>query len=121
MAYTLIPDGYTLKKVTPLQAEAVNAKRRHDNTVAFLTNENTPLLIGGAAILALTPLLLDLVRNALAEAGTLIPDVEWEKVKSAALLGAGGQWILNKFQGLGNGELDLGLEELFKRYENDKP
>ena len=47
MAYALIPDGYSLKKVTKLQDHAVNAKRRHDNSEALLANPNTPLVIGG--------------------------------------------------------------------------
>ena len=47
MPYALIPDGYTLKKVTKLQKEAVNAKRRHDDVVALLNNPNTPVVIGG--------------------------------------------------------------------------
>ena len=47
MPYALIPDGYSLKKVTKLQKEAVNAKRRHDDVVALLDNPNTPLVVGG--------------------------------------------------------------------------
>jgi hypothetical protein len=47
MPYVLIPDGYSLKKVTKLQKEAVKAKRRHDDVVALLNNENTPLVVGG--------------------------------------------------------------------------
>jgi hypothetical protein len=47
MPYALIPDGYSLKKVTKLQKEAVNAKRRHDDVVALLNNPNTPVVIGG--------------------------------------------------------------------------
>ena len=47
MPYALIPDGYSLKKVTKLQKEAVNAKRRHDDFVAFLGNPNTPIVLGG--------------------------------------------------------------------------
>jgi hypothetical protein len=47
VAYALIPDGYSLKKVTKLQDKAVNAKRRHDNSEALLANPNTPLVIGG--------------------------------------------------------------------------
>jgi hypothetical protein len=47
MPYALIPDGYSLKKVTKLQKEAVNAKRRHDDVVALLNNPNTPLVVGG--------------------------------------------------------------------------
>ena len=47
MPYALIPDGYSLKKVTKLQEQAVNAKRRHDDVQAFIENENTPLVVGG--------------------------------------------------------------------------
>jgi hypothetical protein len=39
MAYALIPDGYSLKKVTKLQKRAVDEKRRHDNVMAFISNE----------------------------------------------------------------------------------
>ena len=48
MPHVLIPDGFTLKKVTKLQKEAVDAKRRHDDTIALLTNPNTPLVVGTA-------------------------------------------------------------------------
>jgi hypothetical protein len=47
MSYALIPDGYSLKKVTKAQKQAVTDKRRHDDIVAILSNENTPLVIGG--------------------------------------------------------------------------
>ena len=47
MAYALIPDGYSLKKVTKLQEQAVSAKRRHDDVEHLLANPNTPLVIGG--------------------------------------------------------------------------
>ena len=47
MPYALIPDGYSLKKVTKLQKEAVNAKRRHDDFLALLNNNNTPIVVGG--------------------------------------------------------------------------
>ena len=46
MAYALIPDGYTLKKVTKLQKQALDEKRTHDDTVALLNNPNTPLVVG---------------------------------------------------------------------------
>ena len=38
MPFALIPDGYSLKKVTKLQEKAVNDKRRHDNVVTILNN-----------------------------------------------------------------------------------
>ena len=48
MPYALIPDGYSLKQVTKLQKEAVDAKRRHDDIVALLNNPNTPVVVAGA-------------------------------------------------------------------------
>ena len=38
MSYALIPDGYSLKKVTKAQKQALNDKRRHDNVVALINN-----------------------------------------------------------------------------------
>jgi len=48
MPYVMIPDGFSLKKVTRAQKDAVDAKRRHDDVVALLNNPNTPLVIGSA-------------------------------------------------------------------------
>ena len=48
MPYALIPDGYSLKKVTKLEKQAVDDKRRHDDIVALLNNPNTPVVVGGA-------------------------------------------------------------------------
>ena len=48
MPFALIQDGYSLKKVTKLQKEAVDAKRRHDDVVALLNNPSTPIIVGGA-------------------------------------------------------------------------
>ena len=53
MPYALIPDGYSLKKVTKLQKQAINDKRRHDNVVAFIQNPELmkQIIITGAAFL----------------------------------------------------------------------
>ena len=53
MPYALIPDGYSLKKVTKLQKQALNDKRRHDNVVAFIQNPELmkQIIITGAAFL----------------------------------------------------------------------
>ena len=48
MPYVMIPDGFSLKKVTRAQKDAVDAKRRNDDVVALLNNPNTPLVIGSA-------------------------------------------------------------------------
>jgi len=54
MPYALIPDGYSLKKVTKLQKQALNDKRRHDNVVAFINNPELmkQIIITGFAFLA---------------------------------------------------------------------
>ena len=54
MPFALIPDGFSLKKVTKLQQKAVNDKRRHDNVMELLKNPTTlptlATIIGGALI-----------------------------------------------------------------------
>ena len=70
MAYALIPDGYSLKKVTKLQEQAVNAKRRHDNVEAFFANPNTPPLLQSVGLIAFTTILFDLILKGLQEQGT---------------------------------------------------
>jgi len=47
MAYVIIPDGYSLKKVTKAEQDVVNAYFRHENTNSLLENVNTPLVLGG--------------------------------------------------------------------------
>ena len=81
MPYALVPDNYTLKKVTPAQEAAVHSKRRHDDVVAFLSNENTPALLGGGALLALTPFLLDTLMELLEVDNILLTDKQKTKLK----------------------------------------
>ena len=54
MPYTLIPDGFTLKKVTTQQQDAVNRHRRHENVEALINNPEIikQLIITGVALLA---------------------------------------------------------------------
>ena len=53
MSYALIPDGYTLKKVTQAQKQALKDKRRHDNVEALIANPEIikQIIITGAAFL----------------------------------------------------------------------
>ena len=83
MPYALIPDGYSLKQVTKLQKQAVNDKRRHDNVVAFLSNDGTPALIGGGALLALTPFIIDALKESLEGQGIVLTDEQKANVKTA--------------------------------------
>ena len=86
MPYALIPDGYSLTKVTKLQKQAVNDKRRHDDVVAFLSNETTPLLVGGAGVLALSPILVKLFLEATEDIGVILSDDQKDKIKKAWLI-----------------------------------
>ena len=49
MPYALIPKDYTLEKVTRAQESAVRSKRRHDDIIAILSNENAALGITALA------------------------------------------------------------------------
>ena len=113
--YEAVPIDVELQKVTAGESAALSRHNRHENINTFLGNQNTPLLIGGAALLALTPILFDILRNIIADAGTVFTDVKWDEIKKGALLGGGTQLLFGD-----GGRLDLGLEELFKRYANDK-
>jgi len=54
MAYALIPDGFTLKKVNKGEQDAINAKRKHDNVTTVLSNPTAVKVLGaGAGALAL--------------------------------------------------------------------
>ena len=53
MSYALIPDGYSLKKGTKAQKQAVIDKRRHDNVVTLVNNPEIikQIIITGTALL----------------------------------------------------------------------
>ena len=64
MPYALIPDGYTLKKVTKTQEKAVKDLRRSEYIKELLDNETTlPLILGPVLVpiiaLAISELLKD--------------------------------------------------------------
>ena len=53
MPYALIPEGFTLKKVTKAQEQAVTSLRRSEYIKEIVNNETTlPLLIGGIFAIA---------------------------------------------------------------------
>ena len=55
MPFALIPDGFSLKKVTKLQEKAVKENRRHNNVVTVLNNPEIikQIIITGFAFLAI--------------------------------------------------------------------
>jgi citrate lyase synthetase len=101
MPYALIPDGYSLKKVTKLQKQAVNEKRRHDDVVAILSNENTPLVLAGVIAAILIPTIAQQVAT---DTGLSL-DIVTDSIKTAfyegTLLGKATQFV----QGLDLSEL----------------
>jgi len=58
MPYALIPKDYTLEKVTRAQESAVRSKRRHDDIIAILSNENAALGITALASIVASGALL---------------------------------------------------------------
>ena len=92
MPYALIPDGYSLKKVTKLQKEAVNAKRRHDDFVALLNNPSGPPTIAVGALIVATPIiiqaLLPLILEKLEQLGYQLTDQAKAEVQEAAIGGS---------------------------------
>ena len=92
MPYALIPDGYTLKKVTKLQKEAVNAKRRHDDVVALLNNPNGPPTIAVGALIVATPIIIQalwpLIVEKLEALGYVLTEEAKAEVQQAAIDGS---------------------------------
>ena len=77
MAYVIIPDGFTLKKVTKLQKQAVDAYFRHENTNTLLDNVNTPLVVGGLVTAFFgVKLAEDIIEDLENRLGTLSDDVK---------------------------------------------
>ena len=46
MPFALIPDGFTIQKVTAAQERAVKSKRRQDDLIALINNPQTVAVIG---------------------------------------------------------------------------
>ena len=78
MPYALIPEGFTLKKVTKAQEDAVKDKRRHDDVVALLNNESTfPIIVSGVVALVGGGLLANFIKE------LDIPTVSKEQIETA--------------------------------------
>jgi len=62
--YALIPDGYSLEKVTKAQEEAVKDLRKHEDFKKFLGSPQTGTAIGGVAVgAALLIFIVPILRN----------------------------------------------------------
>jgi len=81
MPYALIPEGFTLKKVTAAQEKAVKDKRRHDDVLALLNNKATLQVVLGGIVAIVSGFLLDKFIEELPS----IPSDTIEKAKKATL------------------------------------
>ena len=103
MPFALIPDGFSLVKVTKAHEKAVSDKRRHDDVLAILNNDSTPLLIAGVITALLIPSVAEQIS---ADTGAAV-DVVTESVKTAFYEGT----LLGKTVGFAK---DLDLSKLSK-------
>jgi len=82
MAYTLIPEGFTLKKVTKAEKDAVDEyfgrERRGTYLEGLLSNTSTPTVLAAASL----PLILAFILNTLKDEGVSITDDILEKILS---------------------------------------
>jgi len=78
--YALIPDGYTLKKVTKAQNDAVKDLKKHDDLIAILNNPQIISIVAGVATGAF-------LAKAIAEIE--LPEVpNWEDIKPKVIEGS---------------------------------
>jgi len=80
MAYETVPDDVEIQKLTSAQRDALSRHKIHENINTFLGNENTPLLMGGVALLAALPILSKLFLTILEDENIVISDQQKEKV-----------------------------------------
>ena len=86
MPYALIPEGFTLKKVTRAEKDAVDEyfgrERRGTYLEGLLSNTSTPTVLAAASL----PLIIGFILNTLKEEGVSITDEILDKIL-ALLLG----------------------------------
>ena len=88
MPHALIPDGFTLKKVTKSEERAVNNKRRHDNVQTLLENPATIPVVASSIGLLAGGVLVDRIIDYLKEEGANIDPSLSERTKNAIVSAA---------------------------------
>ena len=64
MPYGLIPDGYTLKKITKQEEEALTDLRKHEDFKTFLGSPQSGTAVGGVAVgVALLIFVIPMLKN----------------------------------------------------------
>ena len=87
MPFALIPDGFSLVKVTKAQEKAVSDKRRHDDVLAILNNDNTPLVIAGVVSAILIPVFAAEIATKLGAPVEDVKEAVTEAITTGTLLG----------------------------------
>jgi len=85
MPHALIPDGFTLKKVTKSEERAVNNKRRHDNVQALIENPATIPVVATSVGLLVGGVLVDRIINFLIDEGVKIEKDVSDKTKKSVI------------------------------------
>ena len=74
MPFVLIPDGFTLQKVTAAQERAVKSKRRQDDLIALINNPQTLAVLGTIIGGTLVATQVDGIIDSLKESGVQVSD-----------------------------------------------
>jgi len=74
MPFALIPDGFTIQKVTAAQERAVKSKRRQDDLIALINNPQTIAVLGTIIGGTLVATQVDGIIDSLKESGVSISD-----------------------------------------------
>jgi len=107
--YALVPDGFKLTKVNKGEKQAVKELYKHQDTLAFLENQNTPLLLGVGGLALFTPFLWKHFLQIVEDSG----EITAEQNARLSLLFP----VTQLFSGVGydTGDLTTLLENLFRR------
>ena len=84
MPFVLIPDGFTLQKVTAAQERAVKSKRRQDDLIALINNPQTLAVLTTALGGTLIALRFEEIINLLKESGVNITEEIINETKEKA-------------------------------------
>ena len=74
MPFALIPDGFTIQKVTAAQERAVKSKRRQDDLIALINNPQTIAVLGTIIGGTLVATQVDDIIDSLKESGVQVSD-----------------------------------------------
>jgi len=83
MTYGAVPEGVEIQKLTTAERDALSRYQIHENINTLLANENTPLLIGGVALLATLPILYKIFLQSLEEQNIVLTDNQKDTLKKA--------------------------------------